>query len=136
LRRPKWTKVEIKRRIEEQLNNPRQVWQSIQTITNYRGCAVTPGDLGAALAEEMNSFFARFESQTQHSATSLQPPLQPPSASSTPPLTLEVQDVRRVLSAVNPRKAAGPDGVPGKVLKACANQLSQVFTDIFNQSLE
>ena len=94
---------------------------------------MTPGDSDAALAEELNSFFARFESQTQHSATSLQPPLQPPSASSTPPLTNEVQDVRRVLSAVNPRKAAGPDGVPGKVLKACANQLSQVFTDIFNR---
>ena len=126
----------IQEKVEEQLNNPRQVWQSIQTITNYRACALTPGDSDAALAEELNSFFAHFESPTQHSATSLQPPLQPPSASSTPPLTNEVQDVRRVLSAVNPRKAAGPDGVPGKVLKACANQLSQVFTDIFNLSLE
>ncbi len=36
---------------------------------------------------------------------------------------------------VNPRKAAGPDGVLGKVLKACAYGLSAVFTDIFNMSL-
>ncbi|CAG5958704.1 unnamed protein product [Menidia menidia] len=37
-------KGEYKRRIEEHLNNPRQVWQGIQTITNYKGCAVThPG---------------------------------------------------------------------------------------------
>ncbi|KAI7801774.1 putative RNA-directed DNA polymerase from mobile element jockey-like, partial [Triplophysa rosa] len=95
-------KAEYKRRIEEHLNNPRQVWQGIQTITNYRGHAVTPGDSDTGLAEELNSFFARFE---------------------------------RVLCVVNPRKATGPDGVPGKVLKACAKQLSQVFTDIFNFSL-
>ncbi|CAG5896353.1 unnamed protein product [Menidia menidia] len=54
-------KGEYKRRIEEHLNNPRQVWRGIQTITNYKGCAVTPGNLDAGLAEELNSFFARFE---------------------------------------------------------------------------
>ncbi|KAK1792165.1 hypothetical protein P4O66_012059, partial [Electrophorus voltai] len=32
-------------------------------------------------------------------------------------------------------KAAGPDGICGRVLKACADQLSPVFTDIFNLSL-
>ena len=40
-----------------------------------------------------------------------------------------------MLSRVNPRKAAGPDGILGKVLQACADQLSQVFTNIFNLSL-
>lgn len=37
--------------------------------------------------------------------------------------------------AVNPRKATGPDGVPGKVPKACSYELAQVFTRIFNMSL-
>ncbi len=36
---------------------------------------------------------------------------------------------------VNIRKAVGPDGIPGRVLKACAFQLAGVFTDIFNLSL-
>ena len=31
--------------------------------------------------------------------------------------------------------AAGPDGIPSRVLKACTDQLAGVFTDIFNQSL-
>lgn len=44
--------------------------------------------------------------------------------------------MRRVLRAVNPHKAAGPDGVLGKVLKACADQLSGVLTRIFNTSLK
>ncbi len=45
------------------------------------------------------------------------------------------RNIRHVFRLVNPRKAAGPDGVLGKVLKACAYELSAVFTDIFNMSL-
>lgn len=40
-----------------------------------------------------------------------------------------------MLRTVNPRKAAGPDGVTGRVLKDCADQLMRVFTRIFNLSL-
>jgi len=36
---------------------------------------------------------------------------------------------------VNTRKAAGPDGVSGQVLKPCANQPAPVFTTIFSLSL-
>ncbi|KAK3573286.1 hypothetical protein QTP86_019399 [Hemibagrus guttatus] len=44
-------------------------------------------------------------------------------------------DVRKTLRRVNPRKAAGPDNIPGSVLRECAEQLADVFTDIFNISL-
>ena len=44
-------------------------------------------------------------------------------------------DVRRELQRVNPRKSSGPDGVPGRVLRGCADQLAEVFTSIFNLSL-
>ena len=33
-------------------------------------------------------------------------------------------------------KATGPDGLPGHVLRACADQLASVFTDIFNLTLK
>ncbi len=36
---------------------------------------------------------------------------------------------------INPCKAAGPDNIPGQVLKDCAEQLKEVFTDIFHISL-
>lgn len=39
------------------------------------------------------------------------------------------------VKAVNPRKAAGPDGILGIVLCACADQLAGVLTGIFNSSL-
>ncbi len=57
----------------------------------------------------------------------------------TPPndraLCLSPADVRKTLSRINPRKAAGPDNIPGRVLKDCAAQLTDVLTDIFNTSL-
>ncbi|KAK3564879.1 hypothetical protein QTP86_030818 [Hemibagrus guttatus] len=36
---------------------------------------------------------------------------------------------------VNNRKAAAPDGISGRVLRACTDQLAPVFTEIFNLSL-
>eukprot|EP00061_Rhincodon_typus_P003173 g19451.t1 len=44
-------------------------------------------------------------------------------------------DVRSVSLGVNPRKAMGMDGVPGQALRPCADQLVELFTDIFNLSL-
>ena len=58
-----------------------------------------------------------------------------PPASSNDIFTVQAHEVRRTLRAVNPRKAAGPDGVTGRVLRDCNDQLADVFTDIFNQSL-
>ena len=44
-------------------------------------------------------------------------------------------NVSKIFKLVNPREAASPDGIPSRVLRACADQLAGVFTDIFNQSL-
>ncbi|XP_029314113.1 cyclic nucleotide-gated cation channel beta-3-like [Cottoperca gobio] len=44
-------------------------------------------------------------------------------------------DVQRTLKKVNPRKAAGPDSIPGRLLRDCADQLAHVLTDIFNTSI-
>ncbi len=44
-------------------------------------------------------------------------------------------EVRRELRRVNIRKAAGPDGITGRVLRSCADQLAGLFTSIFNESL-
>ncbi|CDQ96818.1 unnamed protein product [Oncorhynchus mykiss] len=48
---------------------------------------------------------------------------------------LSVADVSKTFKQVNIHKAAGLDGLPGCVLRACADQLAGVFTDIFNMSL-
>ena len=50
-------------------------------------------------------------------------------------IMLSVADMSNTFKQVNIHKAAGPDGLPGRVLRACADQLAGVFTDIFNMSL-
>lgn len=124
----KGAKSDYRRRIEEHLesNNGRQVWQGVQHLTNYRSTlGAAEGD--ALLAEELDMFFARFK-------------VEPPEATTSHPtvhssFTLTEHEVRRTLRAVDPRKASGPDGVSGRVLKDCADQLAGVFMRIFNQSL-
>ncbi len=49
-------------------------------------------------------------------------------------ITVSEDVVRRELRRVNVRKAARPDGITGRVLRSCADQLAGLFTSIFNES--
>ncbi|KAF0024979.1 hypothetical protein F2P81_021860 [Scophthalmus maximus] len=86
-------------------------------------------DSNTSLLNDLNSFFARFEAHNNM-----------PRQKTTPPphdqaLCLTAASVKRTFSKINTRKAAGPDNNPGRVLKDCAEELKDVFTDIFNASL-
>ncbi|KAF7711715.1 gastrula zinc finger protein XlCGF28.1-like [Silurus meridionalis] len=67
------------------------------------------------------------------------PPVKTARKTTPPPsdqvLCLTTAKVRKTLCIVNPQKSAGPDNIPGRVLRECAQQLADVFTDIFNISL-
>ncbi|KAK3507884.1 hypothetical protein QTP70_002369 [Hemibagrus guttatus] len=96
-----------------------------QTVPSHqRGEACTRPENDA-----LNDFYAQFEAQNSIAARK----------SITPPneqvLCFSTADIKRTLCRVNPLKSAGPDNIPGRVLKECAEQLVDVFTDIFNISL-
>ncbi|KAK3515154.1 hypothetical protein QTP70_008163 [Hemibagrus guttatus] len=76
-----------------------------------------------------SSFNARFEAQNDVTARKTIPPPEDQV------LCLTMADLRKTLCRVNPWKAAGPDNIPGRVLRECAEQLADAFTDIFNISL-
>ena len=78
------------------------------------------------LPGRLNNFFARFEDNTVPLTRR---------ATKTCGLSFTAADVRKTFKRVNPRKAAGPDGIPSRAHRACADQLAGVFTDIFNLSL-
>ncbi|KAK3527280.1 hypothetical protein QTP86_018608 [Hemibagrus guttatus] len=105
-----------------------RMWQGIQSITNYRP-APPACDSDASLPDALNSFSARFEAQNDVTARKTIPPPE------NKVLCLTMADVRKTLCRVNPRKAAGPDNIPGRVLRECAEQLADVLTDILNISL-
>ncbi|KAK3520331.1 hypothetical protein QTP70_023296 [Hemibagrus guttatus] len=106
----------------------RRMWQGIQEITNYK---TTPSacDSDSSLPDTLNDFYDRFEAQNNVAARKTIP------APNDQVLCLSTADVRRTLCRVNSRKSAGPDNIPGRVLRECAEQLADVFTDIFNISL-
>lgn len=98
-------------------NNPWSMW-SLQGITNYtRRDAKCPRDL--SLPEALNTFYDRFEDSNTTPGSWLIPS---PNELS---LSVTATDVRRSLQKINPCKAAGPDNIPGLVLRDCAHQLSR-----------
>ncbi len=80
-------------------------------------------DDDTSIPDALNHFYSRFEMQNDTPAQKIP----------TPPN--DQVSIRKTLSRINPRKAAGPDNIPGHVLKDCAEQLTDVLTDIFNTSL-
>ncbi|KAK3522308.1 hypothetical protein QTP86_002558 [Hemibagrus guttatus] len=97
----------------------RCMWQGIQAITNYK---TTPSacDSDAYLPDALNDFYARVEAQNNVAARKTIPP------SNDQVLCLSMADVKRTLCRVHPRKSAGPDNIPGRVLREDAD----VFTNI------
>ncbi|GAA6106506.1 piezo-type mechanosensitive ion channel component 1-like, partial [Tachysurus ichikawai] len=102
----------------------RRMWQGIQAFTNYK--TASPACYSdASLPDALNDFYTRFDVQNNVAARKTIPP------PDDQVLCLSTADVCRV----NPRKASGPDNIPGRVLRECAGHLADVFTDIFNISL-
>ncbi len=129
-------KLRYRERIEShfQLNDSRCMWQGLKTICSSGNNSSAEVRADPLLAEELNTFYGRFEC---NGGATL-----PSSASESSrqsgdvyAISFSEDDVRRELRRVNVRKAAGPDGITGRVLRSCADQLAGLFTSIFNESL-
>ena len=110
-------------------NNTHSMWQGIQAVTNYRRSTNGTEIRDDNMPDNLNNFYARFDRQNGDT------PSKSPHNPGETALQVTQTQVQRALGQVNPRKAAGPDGVSPRVLKACAEQLAGVYTDIFNTSL-
>ena len=97
-------------------------------ITDYKGKHSRKLPSDTSLPDELNNFYTRFEANTTETYMR---------ASAVPDdyvITLSAADVSKTFKQVN-IQATGPDGLPERVLRACADHLASVFTDIFNLSL-
>ncbi|KAI3370378.1 hypothetical protein L3Q82_024466, partial [Scortum barcoo] len=103
-------------------------WIKNSDGTDYKKKISSAEVMSASLPDELNTFYARFES------TSPAVEVQKAQEDHCPPV-ISRADVCRTLKRINTRKAPGPDGIPGRALKVCADQLADVFADIFNMSL-
>ncbi|XP_060729152.1 uncharacterized protein LOC132847667 [Tachysurus vachellii] len=132
----KEAKWRYRRKLESQFQHggSRSLWQGLRNITDYRTPASRMGNADASLAGELNTFYACFEALANHASGTNS--MHAERAGEVNMFTISEHDVRRAFRRVNTRKATGPDGITGRVLKACADQLAPVFTEIFNLSLE
>ncbi len=130
----------VKRRYRErieshfQLNDSRRMWQGLKTICSSGNNSSAEVRADPLLAEELNTFYGHFECNSG-GATLPSSASESNIQSSDHVFTLSEDEVRRELRRVNVRKAAGPDGITGRVLRSCADQLAGLFTSIFNESL-
>ncbi len=130
-------KLRYRERIEShfQLNDSRRMWQGLKTICSSGNNPSAEVRADPLLAEELNTLYGRFECNggatlpISASGSSRQ------SSDVDHVITVSEDEVRKELRRVNIRKAAGPDGITGRVLRSCADQLAGLFTSIFNESL-
>jgi hypothetical protein len=105
------------------------MWQGLQTITDNKGKHRRELPSDTSLPDKLNYFYACFEASNTETC------MRAPAVLDDCVITLSAADVSKTFKQVNIHKAAGPDGLPGCVLRACADQLANVFTDILNLSL-
>ncbi len=118
-----------------QLNDPRRMCQGLRTICAFgnKSSAEVRADL--LLADELNTFYGRFECNGGSAALPSSASGSSRQRSENHVITVTEDEVHRALKRVNVRKAAGPDGIIGWVLRSYADQLAGLFTSIFNESL-
>ena len=105
---------------------PLCLWQGLKTITDYKGKPSRELPSDASLPDELNVF----------RASNTKACMRAPAVPADCVITLSIAGVSKTFfKQVNIHKAAGPYGLPGRALKACADQLASVVTDIFNLSL-
>ncbi len=131
------TKRRYRKRIEShfQLNDSRRMWQGLKTICSSGNNSSAEVRADPLLAEELNTFYGRFECNGGSVTLPISASGSSRQSSDDHVITVSEDEIRRELKRVNVRKAAGPDGITGRVLRSCADQLAGLFTSIFNESL-
>ncbi len=123
-------KTTYRKKIENHFTNldPRQAWQGICHITGQNNSSSLINK-STSEAEQLNQFFSCFELKRTGTTISQA------STANSQTFILQPAEVKKTLCKINARKTAGPDGIPGHVLRDCAAELGEVFTNIFNLSL-
>ena len=118
-------------------NKPKEAWQCMQTMTDYKRRRDEPFgsvDDPKKVAEELNSFYCRFDTHDFADVTeALKTELR---QCEDEPVIVDENEVFLQLKGVNSRKASGPDGISGKILRNCARELTRPFHYLFQRSLD
>ncbi len=109
------------------------MWQGLKTICSSGNNSSTEVSADPLLAEGLNTFYGRFECHGGSATLPISASGSSRQSSDDHVITVSEDEVRRELKRVNVRKAAGPDGITGRFLRSCADQLAGLFRSIFNE---
>ncbi|XP_076734249.1 uncharacterized protein lrrc38a isoform X1 [Maylandia zebra] len=101
----------------------RSMWHGLRTITDYKARDTAQINADFVFTNELNQFYARFEVSQAANAIYRLTTEDSDVISERPVTSIAEHDVRAALRRVNTRKAAGPDGVTGRLLRCCADQV-------------
>jgi len=124
----------------ENNDNPKPFWNYIKSQSQdnvgvaplkHQGRLFSSAqDRAKILSQQFKSVFTRdHDSADRHTA-----PLGP-NYPSMAPFTITEEGVLKLLKAINPTKASGPDCIPCRLLKELAEEIAAALTFIFRQSL-
>lgn len=139
-------------KLENQLqaSNVTGVWRGLKTISGHNS-PKTLTEKDKDWADELNSFFNRFDKTSVPSPNHQLHPLSLTTSSPPPPLStcsqqlslspgsclsVTTEQVRNQLRKMNVRKAAGPDKISSRLLRTCSDQLCDIVQHLFNLSLK
>lgn len=129
-------KKEYKEKIEGlfRTNKSKDAWKGLKTLCGYNKKQITPEpDDVATYVNDVNTFFARFEQYDFGVEQSEVLGVIRNKRDEQIEITNEA--VMRELKRVRVNKATGPDGVPARAIKCCAEQLTPVLTQLFQDSI-
>lgn len=119
-------------------SNPKRFWSIVRSKTKTKSfpTEICNGNLKASSSQEkadlFNDFFySNFSYTNDEELPEIESFINPNLTG----LTLDVVDIRLLLTTINANKATGPDGLSGRFLKECSAEIAPSLTWLFNLSL-
>ena len=121
---------------------PKIFWKYHKAILNFRS-ALNPvitfnNHIAKSPREKAELFNTYFCSVFRPTKTTVNPEVStslPLTSTQLSDITISEEDVVQHLSILDPSKATGPDGIPGRVLKECSSVIAPSLCSLFNHSL-
>ncbi len=112
-------KLRYRERIEShfQLNDSRRMWQGLKTICSSGNKSSAEVRTDPLLAKELKTFYGRFECNGASVTLPISASGSSRQSNDDHVITVSEDEVRREIRRVNARKATGPDGITGRVLR-------------------
>ena len=141
----KENKRRYREKVEQQFQsgNLSDAWKGIKILAGQdskKGNKATlPASEQHKFVNDLNEFYCRFErTDTDEDLNLVIKQLHDHVERESMPTDFEIQSkrVEDEFSKIKTKKASGPDNISGRLLKACASQLCQVFSILFNWSLK